>query len=70
MGCSEDLIEPGKTGFVFANDSAEDLAGYIELFLEQPELVKTMGEAAQRLVGNYSVEANVQGIMKALYSVL
>ena len=70
VGCSEDLIKPGKTGFVFANNDAADLAGYIDVFLEQPELVKTMGEAAHRLVGNYSVEANVQGIMKALHSVL
>ncbi|MCP4709565.1 MAG: glycosyltransferase family 4 protein [Planctomycetes bacterium] len=70
VGCSEDLIKPGKTGFVFANDDAEDLAGYIDTFLEQPELAKTMGKEARQLISDYSVEVNVQGILKALRSVI
>ena len=70
VGCSEDLIEPGKTGFVFVNNYAEDLARHIELFLEQPDLIKTMGREAQQLIKNYSVEVTIQGILKAFHSVL
>jgi glycosyltransferase involved in cell wall biosynthesis len=43
-----DLIEHGREGFVINPGSPAELASHIEEFLRQPDLVRSMGEAARR----------------------
>ena len=55
-------VEDGVDGFMVGQD-ASDIAGRIRLFLEQPELARTMGEAGRRKVDReYSWEAIVNRV--------
>ncbi len=66
VGCREDLVHEGKTGFVFHNGQAKQMAGYVRRFLEHPRLRHTMGNGARELIVGYSVQVNATRIAEAL----
>ncbi len=67
VGCAEDLVEPGVTGFVYRAGSAEELAARLVAVAGDDEARRAMGERArQRVVAGYSVERAVEGTLAAL----
>jgi glycosyltransferase involved in cell wall biosynthesis len=70
VGCAEDLVEPGVTGFVYRAGSAEQLAAGLVAMAGDEEARRAMGERArQRVVADYSVERAVAGTLAALRAV-
>ena len=51
---SEDLVQPGKTGFLVPPAKPEALAQALQTLLEQPALRQTMGQNARREAENQS----------------
>jgi len=45
-----EIIDHGKNGFLFAPGDADELAQYIAIMLQQPDLRRKMGEAARKKV--------------------
>ncbi len=66
VGCREDLIVAGKTGFVFRHDSAEDLAEKVREIFRSRDQVRRMGEMAKRHIENFSIMHSAKGILKAM----
>ncbi len=68
VGCAEDLVEPGVTGYVYRSGSAEELAARLTAMLgDDEERRQRMGERARsRIVTSYSVERAVDGTLAAL----
>jgi glycosyltransferase involved in cell wall biosynthesis len=70
VGCAEDLVEPGVTGFVYRAGSAEELAARLVAMTGDDEARRAMGERArQRVLACYSVERAVEGTLAALRAV-
>jgi glycosyltransferase involved in cell wall biosynthesis len=70
VGCAEDLVEPGVTGFVYRAGSAEELAERLIAMAADDEARRAMGERArQRVVAGYSVARAVEGTLAALHAV-
>jgi len=67
VGCREDLIVEGITGFSFPLGDTRALAACITSLARDPIRAAAMGEAAQqRIVSEYSVERAVSGTLAAL----
>jgi len=67
VGCAEDLVEPGVTGFVYRGGSAEELAARLVDIAGEGEARRAMGERArQRVLAGYTVERAVDGTLAAL----
>lgn len=70
VGCREDLVEEGVTGFSFPCGDPISLSACMSAVASDPERMAAMGEAAQRrVVGRYSVELAVEGTVQAMKSV-
>jgi glycosyltransferase involved in cell wall biosynthesis len=70
VGCREDLIEDGVTGFSFPLGAARALAACLTTVAEDPIRASAMGEAAKALVTkSYSIERAVEGTLAALETV-
>ncbi|ANM29057.1 hypothetical protein ABI59_04795 [Acidobacteria bacterium Mor1] len=69
VGCRDDLVQHGRTGFVFPRGDAGKLAGHLRDLLTDRGLAARMGREARELIAGYSVERNVEGIRAALESV-
>ena len=69
VGCGPDLVQPGRTGWVFKAGDAHALRLVLAeaLTLEAGEL-KSMGRAARQRVDGYSYEAATAGLLSALRS--
>jgi glycosyltransferase involved in cell wall biosynthesis len=69
VGCREDLIEDGVTGFSFPLGDARALAACLTTVAEDPIRAASMGEAAKaRVLARYSIERAVEGTVAALRS--
>lgn len=67
VGCREDLIQDGTTGFSFALGDTRALAACMTTLAEDPIRAAAMGDAAKvRVVGSYSIERAVDGVIAAL----
>jgi len=67
VGCAEDLVEPGVTGFVYRTGNLAELAARMVDMAGDDEARRTMGaRARQRVVADYSVERAVEGTLAAL----
>ena len=70
VGCAEDLVEDGVTGFVYTAGNAEELAARLVDMAADGETRQAMGERArQRVVTGYSVERAVEGTLAALRAI-
>lgn len=70
VGCCSDLIFEGETGLVFPFSDTNCLAEKMKWMAENRESAKKMGEKANQLIQNYSVENTVSATMKAVQFVL
>lgn len=67
VGCAEDLVQPGVTGFVYRAGSPEELAARLIAMAGDGEGRRRMGEAARvRVTSDYTVERAVDGTLAAL----
>lgn len=69
VGCGPDLIEEGRTGFVFPFGNTEALGSMMAKLAGAPGGLRRMGENARSKVKEYSVEQAVSGARHALYYV-
>ncbi len=70
VGCYPDLVNEGQTGFVFSFGDVDALAKKMKYMIDHHHQVLAMGENANRLIQNYSVENATVGTMKAIQHVL
>ena len=69
VGCAEDLVKEGKTGYTFPVGDAEALAAVLDRMMANPEHVREMGRKARKHIEAFSVEAAAAGIRAALRAV-
>jgi glycosyltransferase involved in cell wall biosynthesis len=55
-GTSE-LVVPGENGFVFSPDDPDKLADLMQVFIEQPDSIHTMGERSKQIMAKYTPTA-------------
>ena len=65
VGCWPNLIEEGRTGFVFRCGDTDRLAEILTIFVKNP-IQKEMGQEASRRIKQYSLEEAALGISRAL----
>lgn len=63
MGCHQNLVIEGQTGFTFASGDAAGLAGAIDQFASGTADRAKMGQAAHDQIAHYSTERSVAGIL-------
>ena len=67
VGCAEDLVQLGVTGYVFPCATPEALAQSLISMAANPERAALMGKKARELVlSKYTIEAAAEGIRKGL----
>ena len=69
VGCAEDLVKQGKTGYVFDSENVTQLAEYMRQYLDKPYLAKIHGKAAWELIQNWSIEVQCDRIIEVLQNV-
>ena len=65
VGCAEDLVAPGRNGFVFPAGDSEALADALRALVGYAERRAQFGERSRELVGRYSLEACADGVIAA-----
>lgn len=71
VGCAEDLVVPGETGWVFPAGDVSALQSAIEQVVSIPEdLLRQMGERAQQRVECYSYAAAADAVVAAVEAVV
>ena len=69
VGCGQDLICSGATGFVFPYGDSDTLSRKMQLMIDDPENSKKMGANARKIViQNYNVAVTVDATKKAIKS--
>ena len=66
VGCSRDIVRKGLTGEIFPFGDVKALSILLKSFASHPEKVKSMGEEAKKLIGNYSYDEVVKGTLAAV----
>lgn len=70
VGASLDLIEQGKTGFVYPCGDEAALADILRTVLSDSQLLKQMGEAARRRIATWSPRENAEATVRAVEKAL
>jgi glycosyltransferase involved in cell wall biosynthesis len=47
---AKEMVSHGENGFIFDPFSPEELAGYMQKLIQEPELIQKMGERSQQLI--------------------
>lgn len=67
VGCREDLVIPGETGYIIPSDDAEALAGVLAEIADDPEKLKPLSARSAEHIRNFSSDRAVEGIRKGLH---
>ena len=70
VGCGEDLVQAGETGFIVPTGDVDATAASIAALVEDPVLARSMGERARRRVASFDFEADTRGLLAALDAVV
>lgn len=70
IGARYDLVESGKTGFVYPCGNVDALAAILKDSLNNRETLKQMGEAARQRMETWSPRENVDGLVQAVEKVI
>lgn len=72
VGCAPDLVEDGRTGWVFRHgeEGERRVAEVLEKLDRKGDMLRDMREACLQRVGTHSLEAALKGVSKALNDVL
>ena len=66
-GANPELIESGKTGYLYQFGNVEQLADQIEQYIHQPELLQTQGnKAAHKAKSEFSAWRNAEHIYEQI----
>jgi len=66
VGCYPDLVHDGVNGFVYPAFNVDALTQCLRRLIEDPALRATMGENSLRIIRQYSFDADVEGLRRAL----
>jgi glycosyltransferase involved in cell wall biosynthesis len=66
VGAALDLVEDGRTGFVYPSGDVEALAGILGQVLSDREALRRMGEAARRRIATWSPRENAEATIRAV----
>jgi len=66
VGCAADLIEPGKTGAVFAFGDWSALADIMANLAHHPQALHRQGRSARAKVASYNADAAARGTLDAV----
>jgi glycosyltransferase involved in cell wall biosynthesis len=66
VGCADDLVVNGETGFVFPAGDSRALAVHLATLVNDRDLARRMGESARARVSQFDFEADVAGLRQAL----
>jgi glycosyltransferase involved in cell wall biosynthesis len=66
VGARFDLVEDGRTGFVYPAGDVEKLAGVLQSLLNDPDRRVRMSEAARAKIAAWSPERNVDSLIEAM----
>ena len=70
-GATPEIVADGETGFICGLDDSEKLAELMIRFIENPELIASMGRAGrERAVKNFSLEQNTDSIYSLYQEIL
>ena len=69
VGCCEDLVIEGETGFAFDGGDVDGLAQKMTLYLKDPALAASQGKAAAKHIANYGLKQAADGIIAAVNAV-
>ncbi|MGC9292892.1 MAG: glycosyltransferase family 4 protein [Acidobacteriaceae bacterium] len=65
VGCQPDLVQDGVNGSVFPARNVSALSAALDRLVRDPGLCRSMGERGRGRVQQYSLEADVRGLMQA-----
>lgn len=66
VGCADDLVLDGKTGFVFQYGDVKGISALMEQLIRNPDTISKLGKDAHFHVQNYSIQRAVQEVVKAV----
>lgn len=66
VGCVDDLVVHQKTGLIIKSQSVPELTAAIHYFLNNPEQIERMSQAALALISSWTIEDSAQQIFQAL----
>jgi glycosyltransferase involved in cell wall biosynthesis len=66
VGCAEDLVDEGQTGYRYRIDDEVELASKLSKLIEDPARSREMGQNAYRRTHLYSIEASAAGVLELL----
>ncbi len=66
VGASQDLIQPGRNGYIFPSENRTALTAALQHVLANREDLKTMGLQSLEIIQNWSIEKQVDAIVDAL----
>jgi glycosyltransferase involved in cell wall biosynthesis len=67
---SAELVVPGKNGDLFDPQQPEELATVMSRYIQQPQLLRPMGTAAQKTIAPHLPAAAVEGFATVVWQVL
>lgn len=70
VGCANDLVKNGKTGYTFTFGDWESLAEIMSRLSHYQQELKVMGSRARKRIGKYSPEIAAQGILNAVHETI
>lgn len=65
VGCREDLVRDGETGFVYPAGDLDALASVLRRSLTDRDLLARMGKAARERIGSWSHDDHLDGLARA-----
>lgn len=70
VGCCEDLVIEGETGYAFEVRDTAALAGLMCQYVEKPQLAAEQGENARKHIAKFSLQVAVAGIVEGVRETL
>ena len=61
-----ELIAEGENGYVFDPSNAQELAGKMQVFIDNPDLVKSMGERSRQLISRQTPETAAKAYVEVI----
>jgi glycosyltransferase involved in cell wall biosynthesis len=63
---SSEMVKEGENGYIFDPHNPEDLAEIMAKFIEQPQLIKVMGEKSYQIMSEHSIEKVADSLAKVV----
>ena len=67
---AEELLEHGKSGFIFDPYQPEELAGYMQKIIQDPSLIQKMGERSKELIAFHTPKSAAEHLAGVVDAVL